>query len=283
VKEQISQDVICPECGDNILIDIKDFKINLFGCKNDHKKVNILLNKYENMQKIDLTKIICNQCNKSNYNDNNDFYICYTCNKNICHTCHSNHESHAIIKYDDKNYICKKHRESFIKFCENCKEDLCMICGNEHINHKIIDLGNLLLDKNDLTKEMEILKLVIDRFKNKIETIKGMLNGMINILQTYYRISNNIIKNYNMNKRFYIKLVNLNNLKSINNNLINDLNNIINDDSMHNLFQFSFNKFYNENGEKYIGEMKNGLKDGKGVFYFNKKDKFQRKIYEGEF
>ena len=33
----ISNDFICPECKENILINIKDFKIDLYGCKNNHK------------------------------------------------------------------------------------------------------------------------------------------------------------------------------------------------------------------------------------------------------
>ena len=41
IKKIISQDIICPECGENILINIKDFKINLYGCKNNHKINNI--------------------------------------------------------------------------------------------------------------------------------------------------------------------------------------------------------------------------------------------------
>ena len=35
---------------------------------------------------------------------------------------------------------------------------------------------------------------------------------------------------------------------------------------MNEIIKFSFDKYYNENGEKYIGEMKNGLKDGKGIY-----------------
>ena len=50
-KEIISKDIICPECKDNILINIKNFKINLSGCKNNHNINNILLNKYEESQK----------------------------------------------------------------------------------------------------------------------------------------------------------------------------------------------------------------------------------------
>ena len=48
IKKIISKDIICPKCGENILINIKDFKINLYGCINNHKINNILINKYEN-------------------------------------------------------------------------------------------------------------------------------------------------------------------------------------------------------------------------------------------
>ena len=32
-----SGDVICPECKENALLEIHNFKINLFGCKNNYK------------------------------------------------------------------------------------------------------------------------------------------------------------------------------------------------------------------------------------------------------
>ena len=98
-------------------MNIKDFKINLYGCKNNHI-INNIYNKYENSQKIDLSKIICNECNENNRGNthNNEFYICNTCNKNICPLCKLKHDkNHIIIKYDNKNYICKKDNESFIK------------------------------------------------------------------------------------------------------------------------------------------------------------------------
>ena len=39
-KENIikSKDVICPECKENILINIKDYRVNLYECKNNHTK-----------------------------------------------------------------------------------------------------------------------------------------------------------------------------------------------------------------------------------------------------
>ena len=59
VKEIISKDIICPKCKENLFIDIKNFKINLYGCKNNHEINDIILNKYEETQKIDLSNIIC--------------------------------------------------------------------------------------------------------------------------------------------------------------------------------------------------------------------------------
>ena len=47
---------------------------------------------------------------------------------------------------------------------------------------------------------------------------------MVKILETYYKVNNNIINSYNINKRNYHNLQNLNYLKS---NTINDKNSII--------------------------------------------------------
>jgi len=127
-KKIISKEIICPECKENILLNIKDYKINLYECKNGHKIENILFNEFENMQKIDYTKIICNKCkinNRSNIH-NNEFYICNDCNINLCPLCKYKHEkNHNIINYNDKNYICKKHNDRYIKYCKECKENIC--------------------------------------------------------------------------------------------------------------------------------------------------------------
>ena len=186
IKEIISEDIICPECGENILINIKDFKINLYGCKNAHKIKNILINKYENIQKIDLSKIKCNKCNEINKSNthNNEFYICNACNKNLCPLCKLTHDkNHKIIKYDDKNYICKKHNKSFSKYCKNCNKNLCIICEKEHNNNNTIDLGKIIPNKNDLIKENEELRLIIDKFKNKVKIIKEIFDRVINMME----------------------------------------------------------------------------------------------------
>ena len=46
---------------------------------------------------------------------------------NLCSLCKSIHDkSHIIINYENKNYICKEHNETFVKYCEDCKIDLCL-------------------------------------------------------------------------------------------------------------------------------------------------------------
>ena len=44
-------EIICPECGDNILIKIEDYKINMYNCKNNHNIGNISINELNNIEK----------------------------------------------------------------------------------------------------------------------------------------------------------------------------------------------------------------------------------------
>ena len=85
IKEIVSKDVICPECQGNSLIDFQNFHAYFHDCKNNHNIIKTL-NEFEQTQKINLNKIVCNICNINNKGNthNNEFYICNTCNKNIC-------------------------------------------------------------------------------------------------------------------------------------------------------------------------------------------------------
>ena len=61
------KEIIYPEYSESIRISIKDYKIKLFECKNNHN-INMLLNEFDNSQNIYEKKIICDKCksNKSN-------------------------------------------------------------------------------------------------------------------------------------------------------------------------------------------------------------------------
>ena len=88
-----SKDIICPECKENALINIKDYRVNLYGCKNNHITNNILLEEYEELQKIDISQIICDKCKDNNLSNafQNEFYICNKCNMKLCPLCKSIH------------------------------------------------------------------------------------------------------------------------------------------------------------------------------------------------
>ena len=52
-EKEKSQDIICPKCENNCLINISEYKINISGCKYYHNTNNISLREFINNQKID--------------------------------------------------------------------------------------------------------------------------------------------------------------------------------------------------------------------------------------
>jgi hypothetical protein len=176
-KESImkSKEVICPTCKDNVLINIKKYKIS-FNCKKGHNIKNKLLN--ENMLDVDVSKIICDNCKEKNKGNafNNIFYRCITCKINICPLCKATHDkSHKIIDYDNKNCICEKHYMNFIKYCKECKLNICMKCVKEHINHDIIDFGFILVNEEDIVKDKNKLEKFINKFNEEIDNLVDKL------------------------------------------------------------------------------------------------------------
>ena len=144
-------EIICPECKEICKYEIKNYRINLYDCKNGHRRENIKLNEYLNEQYIPQVK--CDECKvqKKSYINNNDIYLCDTCKVNLCSFCKSIHDrTHLIINYENKNYICKEHNEAYIKYCEDCQIDLCLSCLNEHENHKIIAFKDEIIEIIDI-------------------------------------------------------------------------------------------------------------------------------------
>ena len=193
-----SKNIICPECKENIRIKIEDYKINLFGCKNNHIIENILLENYENTQNIDISKIICEICKENNKgnSDQNAFYRCNKCKINICPLCYSKHDkNHKIINYELKDYICEEHNEAFVEYCVKCKKDICLSCENNHINHETIFYKNIIRDVNKVKTDINEYKKEIDQFVNYIDNIiKKLIKVKLNI-KIYYNIYNNMMKN----------------------------------------------------------------------------------------
>jgi len=119
IKNLVKLDyVICPICKESAILDEKDYKLIIYGCHKDHITKNILINKFNECQKIDYSKIICNNCNKNNISNTykNEFYICDKCKINLCPICKSKHDnSHKTIKYKNKDYKCNMHNEKYMR------------------------------------------------------------------------------------------------------------------------------------------------------------------------
>ena len=171
--------VICPICKESAILDEKDYKLIIYGCQNEHVTKNILINNFTECQKIDYSKIICNNCNKNNLNNtyNKEFYICDICKINLCPICKLKHDNnHKIIKYKNKEYKCNKHNEKYISYCNKCKRNICMICENNHNNHERISLGKLIIEDDKIKKRMEEMKEEINIFNNNIKEKINKLN-----------------------------------------------------------------------------------------------------------
>ena len=225
-----SKDIICSECKEPCRIKIENYKIKLYECPNGHTNDSIKFIDFDNTQNINISKIKCNKCpykNKGNC-PKDEFYRCLTCKSNLCILRRTNHnKTHNIIKYDEKNYICPIHNENFIKYCIKCNKNICFSC-EEHENHKTIFLGDIKPNIDNKKTILNDMKKDIDIINKTIKDIINKLNEFMKYINKYYELNNNIIENYNVKKRNYQNLKNIdiidnNNeihkkLKDINNN-----------------------------------------------------------------
>ena len=223
---------ICPKCGENIIVKIKDYKIVLEDCKNNHCINNLSINEFNRTQIIDMSKTICDKCKLYNQSNtyNNQFFRCNVCKMNLCPLCKSSHDStHLIISFDQKEYICENHNEPFMKYCSFCRKNLCLLCSNEHKTHETISFDTLIPDMKEIKDLMDKLRKEIDIFKVNINNIILNLNKMTKNIEQCYKIYLNIINRYKENCRNYEILKNLNEIK---NNFYEELNQINNDNNL---------------------------------------------------
>ena len=160
-----SKQAICPKCGEKAKMSIIDYKIRLYDCINGHDTNDILLEQFENSQKIDLSKIICDNCKKNNKANSykNMFYRCNICKKSLCPLCKDQHDlDHNIINYDEKNNICEKHSYPYTFYCKACHNNICILCERDHDGHETVSFGKILHDENVLKNKMKELRNKID-------------------------------------------------------------------------------------------------------------------------
>jgi len=236
--------VICPKCKKSAILEEKDYKLIIYGCQNDHITNNILINDFNNLQEIDYSKIMCQQCHQS-YIYNNEFYQCNKCKIDLCPSCKSSHDNnHKIINYNDKEFICDIHNEQYNSYCNKCKKNICILCENNHNDHDLVYYGKLAIEESQIIKKLAEIKKEIDIFNDNIKEKIRKLNKIIENIDEYYKIINNIIQNYiNDKKRNYQILINID--KIINNNDIINKIKIINNNNEYNDIISIYNKIYN--------------------------------------
>ena len=201
-----SKDIICSLCHEPCRVKTKNFKLSLLGCVNKHKINNIKIKDFPNTQKINISNIICEKCrNKNKGNSTNyEFYKCLTCKQNLCVLCRSNHIlNHKIINYDQKNYICEKHNEAFIKYCKGCKKNICYSCDEEHEGHKTIFLGDIRPNIEKIKNNLLQIKAEVESFNKEINNMIKKLNELKDSINIYFEIYNNLTNNYDRQNRNY--------------------------------------------------------------------------------
>ena len=228
-----SKEIICPTCKEPCIFTIENSQIKLFNCKNKHTIKGIKFTDFNKTQMLDMSKIVCGLCKNKNkgHSHNNEFYFCLSCEQNICPLCKSQHEksnpNHKVKNYDEKNYLCPKHIDSFIKYCKNCNLNICFSCTREHEQHEVFEIKDV--DIGEAKEKLELIKSEIQKVTNKINEIIEHLIRFIDEINMYYEINKNILNNYDLEKRNrnYQVLESINNIK-INNEMYNRLRSINN-------------------------------------------------------
>ncbi len=137
-EKEFPYQILCPECSEPCRILLRDYKITLSDCKNNHRRENISLSEFEEIKKkkVQMKFNIC-----ETHNLNYEKY-CEDCKKNICQKCEEEHKEHKlkIIKeiIPDKNEI-KKNTEKLKYYVNNTKENIKDIINKLNKAYENID------------------------------------------------------------------------------------------------------------------------------------------------
>ena len=248
-----SKEIICPKCSEQCIIKIQDYLVELYCYKCNHSTF-MRLDEFKDSQKLDLAKIKCEICNVKNMGNSFDhvFFYCQNCKTNICVLCKEKHnDNHSIIKYEQKNYCCPKHYDSFFKFCLDCKINICMLCNQEHSNHNLESFEDIISNPDNKRIELDKLKTEINIFNNNVRKIISGLNQLIENMETYYKIFNNIFNNYDVKNKNYQVLKNMNQIDT-NNNIYKEIFEINQNNNYIEKINKIFNIYYKMKGNNII-------------------------------
>ena len=228
-----SKEIICPFCKEICIISFSNYKITLRKCKNRHILSDILLTEFNETQNIDEQQILCGNCNENRKSQTYDnlFYKCCKCEINLCPLCKTSHnKEHVIIDYDSKNILCNKHGERYMFYCDECNLNLCDLCELSHNEyHNYSYLNDIIENEDENIKE---LRIKIDEFINEVKNnniTEYKFKKVLEFLEIYYDIVNNIFKKFNVRNKTYQSMININNIFLYNEKVINDIDNILNE------------------------------------------------------
>jgi len=217
-----------------------------------------MFDEFFDFQKIDESKIICDNCegedkNKKSEVNNNLFFKCLTCNINLCPLCKDKHkkkynEKHLIINYDNKNYLCNEHGERYISYCKECNKEICDNCRYDEnhyfSSHKESFLYEFMKKKEN---KMNELRIKIDDLTKTITEKTEVINKVIENFNVYYNVANSIINNFEKNHIDFYSLNNINNIIEYNKKIIQVIDKIVNEKNEENK-----NKYFSEIHQKMI-------------------------------
>ena len=204
----------CPGCNyGDCVVSLRNYRTIFYNCEHYHLKEST----YENFFTDQLyfpDRIICAnfmdaRCKHKNAeSDHNNFSLCLTCSKeqkrtiNYCSGCIKKHEreKHIIIKYEDKNYYCQAHIKSMDHYCFQCKKNICKDCAKDHQGHQYKSIDLLIPDEKefkDLIDSTEKIKEKMKTLKSIIENLVYTLNRTWDIYNNYYKIAKHILNKYN--------------------------------------------------------------------------------------
>ena len=245
----------CPKCNyGDCVVSLLNYKTTFYNCEHKH----LFIGSYDNYltdQVYYSERIICSDnrenC-KNNAKNDLDFQMCLTCSqlinrtRSICSNCIPQHrdKNHIIIKYEDKNYYCRKHIKKMEKYCFQCKINLCESCAEEHgkekekyNGHQIKSIDSLIpLEKEiiELKNSLNDIKKYMDSLQIIINDLYYTLKGALRIYTNYYNSASHIIEKYesfNKGKEAFKNFTIfkcLYNLKLSNIQILDDIKSIIN-------------------------------------------------------
>lgn len=86
--------------------------------------------------------------------------------------------------------------ELYNSYCAYYNTDICIICENRHKEHKIISYGSIFPDIKKIKEKVNDFISKKEAFKNVIKNIINKFNILMDKMDKYFEINEDIMKCY---------------------------------------------------------------------------------------